>query len=107
VDGGESVPFGEPRGVILGTAEECGADLIVVGSHGRRGLDRFLPGTDPFPFAKAPISLKRAKDAEEAQLKDAGRKMTDLAHKIMTYIRLYNGNAQPFRWTYRKFLWTR
>jgi nucleotide-binding universal stress UspA family protein len=30
---------------------------------------------DPFPFAKAPISLKRAKDAAEAQLKDAGRKL--------------------------------
>jgi transposase len=26
---------------------------------------------------------------------------SDLAHKIMTYIRLYNRNAQPFRWTYR------
>ena len=26
--------------------------------------------------------------------------VTDLAHKIMTYIRLYNRNAQPFRWTY-------
>jgi len=25
----------------------------------------------------------------------------DLAHKIMTYIRLYNRNAQPFHWTYR------
>jgi nucleotide-binding universal stress UspA family protein len=30
---------------------------------------------DPFPFGKAPISLKRAKDAAEAQLKDAGRKL--------------------------------
>jgi DDE superfamily endonuclease len=26
---------------------------------------------------------------------------SDLAHKIMTYIRFYNRNAQPFRWTYR------
>jgi hypothetical protein len=25
----------------------------------------------------------------------------ELAHKIMTYIRLYNRQAQPFRWTYR------
>ena len=25
----------------------------------------------------------------------------DLAHKITTYIRLYNRNAQPFHWTYR------
>ena len=27
--------------------------------------------------------------------------VSDLAHKIMTYIRLYNRNAQPFHWTYR------
>jgi len=27
--------------------------------------------------------------------------VSDLAHKLMTYIRLYNRNAQPFRWTYR------
>ena len=25
----------------------------------------------------------------------------DLVHKIVSYIRLYNRNAQPFRWTYR------
>ena len=29
------------------------------------------------------------------------RSAPDLSHKIMTYIRLYNRNAQPFRWTYR------
>ena len=29
------------------------------------------------------------------------RSVPDLVHKIMTYIRLYNRNAQPFRWTYR------
>jgi transposase len=27
--------------------------------------------------------------------------VSDLAHKIMTYIRFYNRNAQPFHWTYR------
>lgn len=26
--------------------------------------------------------------------------VADLAHKILTFIRLYNRNAQPFRWTY-------
>jgi transposase len=29
------------------------------------------------------------------------RSAPDLVHKITTYIRLYNRNAQPFRWTYR------
>lgn len=40
-----AMPVGEPRGVILDTAKTWGADLIVLGSHGRRGLDRFLMGS--------------------------------------------------------------
>jgi nucleotide-binding universal stress UspA family protein len=39
------MPVGEPRALILATAEAWGADLIVMGSHGRRGLDRFLMGS--------------------------------------------------------------
>lgn len=36
---------GSPKQVILDEAEAWGAELIVVGSHGRRGLDRFLLGS--------------------------------------------------------------
>jgi nucleotide-binding universal stress UspA family protein len=36
---------GSPKRVILDVAEAWDADLIVVGSHGRRGLDRFLLGS--------------------------------------------------------------
>jgi nucleotide-binding universal stress UspA family protein len=36
---------GSPKQVILDEAETWEADLIVVGSHGRRGLDRFLLGS--------------------------------------------------------------
>jgi nucleotide-binding universal stress UspA family protein len=36
---------GSPKDVILDEAERWGADLIVVGSHGRRGLQRFLLGS--------------------------------------------------------------
>lgn len=36
---------GSAKKVILDEAESWGADLIVVGSHGRRGLDRFLLGS--------------------------------------------------------------
>lgn len=36
---------GSPKQVLLEEAESWGADLIVVGSHGRRGLDRFLLGS--------------------------------------------------------------
>lgn len=36
---------GHPAEVITRMAEELGADLIVMGTHGRRGLDRFLMGS--------------------------------------------------------------
>jgi len=36
---------GEPRSKILDVAAEWKPDLIVVGSHGRRGWDRFLLGS--------------------------------------------------------------
>ena len=36
---------GSPKRVILNEAEAWGADLIVVGSHGRRGFDRFVLGS--------------------------------------------------------------
>jgi nucleotide-binding universal stress UspA family protein len=41
----EIVPEGDPRTAILDAAEKWPADLIVVGSHGRSGLDRFLLGS--------------------------------------------------------------
>lgn len=36
---------GETRMGILGVAEQWQPDLIVLGSHGRKGLDRFLMGS--------------------------------------------------------------
>lgn len=36
---------GSPKGEILQQASDWGADLIVLGSHGRRGFDRFLLGS--------------------------------------------------------------
>lgn len=39
------ISVGDPRSVILDTAEQWGADLIVLGSHGRRGIDRWLLGS--------------------------------------------------------------
>lgn len=35
----------DPRTAILEIAEECHTDLIVMGSHGRRGLKKFLLGS--------------------------------------------------------------
>jgi nucleotide-binding universal stress UspA family protein len=36
---------GQAQSVILDEAERWGADLILLGSHGRRGLQRFLLGS--------------------------------------------------------------
>jgi len=38
---------GEARAGIIESAVECHADLIVLGSHGRSGLERFLLGSIP------------------------------------------------------------
>ena len=40
-----SVEQGEPRTKIVDAAATWNADLIVMGSHGRKGLDRFLMGS--------------------------------------------------------------
>lgn len=37
--------IGDARDVIDRTAEQTGADLIVIGTHGRRGVRRFLLGS--------------------------------------------------------------
>lgn len=36
---------GDPKSTILEEAEKWGADLIVLGSHGRKALERFLLGS--------------------------------------------------------------
>jgi nucleotide-binding universal stress UspA family protein len=41
----QPIPVGDPRTIILDVAQAWPADLIVLGSHGRRGLDRFLMGS--------------------------------------------------------------
>jgi nucleotide-binding universal stress UspA family protein len=40
-----TVRDGDPAGVILAAAESSAVDLIVVGTHGRTGLDRLMLGS--------------------------------------------------------------
>ncbi|HVL59640.1 MAG TPA: universal stress protein, partial [Burkholderiaceae bacterium] len=37
---------GRPADEIVAEAQRCGADLIVMGTHGRRGLQRAMLGSD-------------------------------------------------------------
>ena len=39
------IPVGDPRAILLDEASTWGANLIVLGSHGRHGLDRLLLGS--------------------------------------------------------------
>jgi nucleotide-binding universal stress UspA family protein len=40
-----AAPLGNARVLILDQAKEWGADLIVLGSHGRRGVERLMLGS--------------------------------------------------------------
>jgi nucleotide-binding universal stress UspA family protein len=58
---------GEPFEEILKVAEEITADLIVLGSHGRKGLDKFLIGSVAervMRKAPCPVFLVRGKAAQ-------------------------------------------
>ena len=51
---------------ILSTAKTCGADLIVIGSHGRRGLEKLLLGSVTqrvLQDARLPVLVVRGSDA--------------------------------------------
>ena len=50
---------GDPRAEIIDDAASWRADLIVLGSHGRKGLDRFLLGSvSEFVARHAPCSIE-------------------------------------------------
>ena len=59
---------GDFGGSIADAAGECGADIIVIGSHGRRGLDKFLLGSiaeDVLHQSKVPLYIIPTKGLEE------------------------------------------
>ena len=54
-----TVEVGDAKAVILDAAAEWPADLIVLGSHGRKGLERFLMGSVSEAVARhAPCSVE-------------------------------------------------
>jgi len=56
---GETTPLGDPRIVIVEQAKKWGSDLIVLGSHGWRGVDRVLMGSvSEYVAIHAPCSVE-------------------------------------------------
>jgi nucleotide-binding universal stress UspA family protein len=56
------VEVGDPRDTIVGTAKGLGIDLIVMGTHGRRGLSRVVMGSvaeDVIRHAPCPVLVVR------------------------------------------------
>jgi nucleotide-binding universal stress UspA family protein len=53
-----SLRDGDPRQIIVDYAKECRADLIVVGSHGKTGLERMLGSVSDSVARHAPCSVE-------------------------------------------------
>lgn len=51
------VELGPPKHVIVKVAGDCGADLIVIGSHGRHGIGRLLGSTADGVLHAAPCDV--------------------------------------------------
>jgi nucleotide-binding universal stress UspA family protein len=61
-----TVEVGDPRDTIVATAKTIDADLIVMGTHGRRGLSRVVMGSvaeDVMRNAPCPVLVVREKRA--------------------------------------------
>lgn len=84
-----TVLFGRPHHAILETAEEWKADMIVVGSHGRKGLSRFLLGSVSLSVVThadcTVIIVRLPKPAEsetEGEAAKAGQKREEKAEAV-------------------------
>ena len=65
-----STPDADPRHAIVDAARAWKSDVIVMGSHGRRGLDRLFLGSVAESVARhapGPVMLIRALPAEKAE----------------------------------------
>jgi nucleotide-binding universal stress UspA family protein len=73
VHGVGAVRTGLPHRAILDYAEEVDADLVVMGTHGRTGLERYLLGSvteKVVRTADAPVLTVRAPDEDETDSED-------------------------------------
>lgn len=76
----EEVIDGKPKEVIIERARSWPAELIVVGSHGRSGLDKFLLGSVSMSvLSAAPCSVLIAKCPAESIESDAREEKTTVS----------------------------
>jgi nucleotide-binding universal stress UspA family protein len=62
----QMVKVGEPRSLIMSTAEKLGVDLLVIGAHNKRGIvDALLGGTAAYLSRHAPCSVVTVEPREE------------------------------------------
>jgi nucleotide-binding universal stress UspA family protein len=60
------VKVGEPRTLIMSTAEKLGVDLLVIGAHNKRGIvDALLGGTAAYLSRHAPCPVVTVEPREE------------------------------------------
>jgi len=84
--------IGHPADEILRLSTEVAADLILIGSHGRTGVDRLMLGSVSEKVAreaKCPVMVVRPKTYREVELMD----VVDDIHTRHTY-------ARPHRYSY-------
>ena len=73
--------------VVVEQADAWKADVIVLGTHGRRGVTRFMLGSDAeqiLRLAKVPVLLVRAAEDEEGRIGTAADTAATMAARIAT-----------------------
>jgi nucleotide-binding universal stress UspA family protein len=81
------VERGEPKNVIVEKAIGWGADLIVMGSHGRKGVDRFLLGSVSEAVVRhAPCSVYIVRSPQLQTAQEATKSAKKCAHPACTCI---------------------
>jgi nucleotide-binding universal stress UspA family protein len=84
---------GNPATEILALASEVGADLIIVGSHGLTGVERFLVGSTSERIAReagCSVEIARPKRYADVELQPVVERETDDEHPYIP----------PHRYTY-------
>ncbi len=71
VQGTTRLEVGDPVEAIVGVRREIGADMLVVGTHGKRGLTRVLLGSvaeSPYKSAPFPVAVVRKFEKAAAEI---------------------------------------